>query len=118
MPRVDDLLDALQGYNLFSTLDLRSGYWQLSMDPVDREKTAFITPNGLWEFLWAPYGLSGAPACFDRAIKIAMSGLNYDTCLCYFDDLIVPSTNIKQQCERLESVLDRLRSYNLRVNPI
>ena len=115
LPRVDDLLDALQGYNLFSTLDLRSGYWQLSMDPGDREKTAFITPNGLWEFLRVPYGLSGAPACFDRAIKIAMSGLNYDTCLCYFDDLIVPSTNIKQHCERLESVLDRLRSYNLRV---
>ena len=46
LPRVDDLLDALQGYDLFTTLDLRSGYWQVSVSPEDREKTAFVTPTG------------------------------------------------------------------------
>ena len=104
LPRVDDLLESLQGYNLFSTLDLRSGYWQLSMTREDQEKTAFATPTGLWEFLRMPFGLSGAPASFDRAIKLVMSGLNYSCCLCYFDDIIVPSNGIKQHCERLETV--------------
>ena len=50
LPRVDDLLDAFQGYCMFSTLDLRSGYWQVSEDPMDQHKTAFVTPSGLWEF--------------------------------------------------------------------
>ena len=102
LPRVDDLLESLQGYNLFSTLDLRSGYWQLSVTREDQEKTAFATPTGLWEFLRMPLSLSGAPASFDRAIKLVMSGLNYTCCPCYFDDVIIPSNGIKQHCERLE----------------
>ena len=92
---MDDLLDALQGYDLFTTLDLRSGYWQLSVSPEEREKTAFDTPSGSWEFLRVPFGLSGAPASFGRAIQIIMSGLNYDSCLCCFDDIIIPSKGIQ-----------------------
>ena len=101
LPRVDDLLDALQGYDLFATLDLRSGYWQLSASPEDREKTAFVTPTGSWEFLHVSFGLSGGPASFDRAMQIIMSGLNYDSCLCYSDDIIIPSKGIQEHCERL-----------------
>ena len=100
---------------MFTTLDFRSGYWQLSVNPVDREKTAFVTPNGSWEFLRIPFGLSGAPASFDRAMQIIMSGLNYDSRLCYFDDIIIPSKGIQEHCERLEKVLKRLRHHNLKV---
>ena len=87
LPRVDDLLDSLNGSFLFSTLDLRSGYWQLSMSQEDRQKTAFSTLNGFYEFLrmdpygFLPYGLSTAPATFARAIGIILSGLKYDTYL-------------------------------------
>ena len=118
LPRVDDLLDALQGYDLFTTLDLRSGYWQLSVSPEDREKTAFVTPTGSWEFLRVTFGLSGAPASSDRAMQIIMSGLNYDSCLCCFDDIIIPSKGIQEHCERLEKVLARLRQHNLRVKAL
>ena len=115
LPRVDDLLYALNGYNMFSTLDLRSGYWQVSMRSEDREKTAFMTPNGLYEFLRMPYGLSTAPATFSCAISIILSGLTYEMCLCYFDDVIVFSTDIHQHCQRLSTVLQRFRDQNLRV---
>ena len=54
LPRVEDLLDALNGYTIFSTLDLRSGYRQVSMRPEDREKTAFVTPRGLYEYMRMP----------------------------------------------------------------
>ena len=115
LPRIDDLLDSLHGSVMFSTLDLRSGYWQINMHPNDREKTAFATPDGLWEFLRMPFGLSNACATFQRALEIVLSGLTFDTCLCYFDDIIIPSNSLEQQCERLSAVLTRFRQHNLRV---
>ena len=59
--------------------------------------------------------MSGAPATFDRALEIILSGLQYDICLCYFDDIIIPSTTIKEHCQKLRLVLDRFRTHNLRV---
>ena len=59
LPMADDVLDALQGYDLFTTQDLRSGYWQLSVSPEDRGKAAFVTPTGSWEFLRVPFGFLG-----------------------------------------------------------
>ena len=50
LPRIEDTLDTLARMNWFSTLDLKSGYWQVEMDPVDKEKTAFTTGRGLWQF--------------------------------------------------------------------
>lgn len=47
LPRIDDALDCLHGAAYFSSIDLRSGYWQIAVDPMDREKTAFVTPDGL-----------------------------------------------------------------------
>lgn len=83
LPRVDDLLDALSGSRYFSTLDLRSGYWQVGVAPEDWEKIAFVTPDGLWEFACLPFRVSGGPATFQRAIKIVPSGLTYDTSLLF-----------------------------------
>ena len=115
LPRVDDLLDALKGSVMFSTMDLRSGYWQVSMEPKDREKTAFVTPDGLWEFCRMPFGVSNGCATFQRAIEIVLSGLTYETCLCYFDDIIIPSSNLQEHCEHLSAVLTRFQQHNLRV---
>ena len=114
LPRVEDLLEALNGNTIFSTLDHRSGYWQIGMHPDDREKTAFSTPGELYEFLRLPYGLSNAPATFSRAIGIFLSGLTYAECLCYFDDVIIFSQNMSDHCMRLASALSRFRQHNLR----
>lgn len=83
LPRVDDLLNSLNHNKYFSTLDLCSGYWQVSMSPQDREKTAFMTPEGLFEFMRMPYGLSTAPATFAGAVNIILSGLTYDMSLLF-----------------------------------
>ena len=66
LPRIDDTLDSLQQAKFVSTLDLRSGYWQVKMDNESRKKTAFVTHKGLFEFNIMPCGLTNAPATFQR----------------------------------------------------
>ena len=66
LPRVDDILDSLSDAQWFSTFDLRSGYWQVELNPADREKTAFSTPRGLYQFRVMPFGLCNAPSTFQR----------------------------------------------------
>ena len=64
LPRIDDLLDQLKGMSVFSTLDAKTGYWQIRMEKSSREKTAFVTSNGLYEFRVMPFSLCNTPATF------------------------------------------------------
>ena len=75
LPRVDETLDTLSGSQWFSTLDLLSGYWQVEMSPTDREKTAFSTPEGLYEFKVMPFGVCNAPT-FQRLMDSVLMGLH------------------------------------------
>ena len=85
------------------------------MNPQEIEKTAFIAPDGLFEFKRMPFGLSTAPASFSRAISIVLSGLTFQSCLCYFDDVLMFSKDIDQHYERLTAVLPRFRQHGLKV---
>lgn len=102
LPRIDDALDSLQGAEFFSSLDLRSGYWQVPMAEADRAKTAFITPDGLYEFNVMPFGLCNAPATFERMMDSILRGLKWKTCLCYLDDIVVFSPDFDTHLRRLE----------------
>jgi len=73
LPRVDDTFDTLAGSSWFSTLDLKSGYWQVEVNPSDREKTAFCTQQGLFEFNVMPFGLCNAPATFQRLMNLVLA---------------------------------------------
>lgn len=91
-------------------MDLKSGYWQIEVDERDREKTAFVTPDGLYEFKVLPFGLCSAPATFQRMMDTVLSGLKWQTCLVYLDDVIVFSRTFQQHLDRLSSVLQAIRS--------
>lgn len=77
LPRIEDILDGLQGSLFRSTFDLVSGYWQIPVDPADIEKTAFTTRAGTWEFTVMPFGLTNAPATFQRDMDMVLSGLTW-----------------------------------------
>lgn len=116
MPRIDDALDALRDANFFSSLDLRSGYWQIPMSNDDIPKTAFTTPDGLYEFTVMPFGLSNAPATFERMMDTVLRGLRWHTCLCYLDDVIVFSRTFPEHLDRLRAVFDCFLAAGLQLN--
>ena len=117
LPRIAESLDALGGARYFSTLDLRSGYWQIEMAADSKEKTAFITHNGLYEFNVLPFGLCNSPATFQRLMTHLMRGLEWSTCLVYIDDLIIFSRSFDDHLQHLEEVFKRLRDANVRLKP-
>ncbi|UYV77347.1 hypothetical protein LAZ67_15000588, partial [Cordylochernes scorpioides] len=117
LPRIDDTLDCLQGARFYSSMDLQSGYWQIDLEESDREKTAFITPDGLYEFKVMPFGLCNAPATFERMMDGLLKGLRWTICLCYLDDIVVFSDDFEEHLRRLQLVLGCLRKAGLCLNP-
>ncbi|UYV77687.1 K02A2.6-like [Cordylochernes scorpioides] len=116
LPRIDDALDSLAGSSYFSTMDLRSGYWQIEVDEKDREKTAFITPDGLYEFQVMPFGLCNAPATFERMIDSVLGSLKWNMCLCYLDDIVVYAPTFEEHLRRLQLVLSCIQKAGLSLN--
>ena len=117
LPRIDDTLDALAGAQWFSTIDLASGYWQVEMEDRDREKTAFVTPFGLYQFKVMPFGLCNAPSTFQRLMELVLAGLHWSTCLVYLDDIIIFSHTMEDHFQKLEAVFQRLQQAGLKIKP-
>lgn len=116
LPRIDDALDCLQDAEFFSSLDLRSGYWQVPMAECDRPKTAFVTPDGLYEFTVMPFGLCNAPATFERMMDSILRGLKWQICLCYLDDVVVFAPDFATHLARLRTILQCLTNASLQLN--
>jgi len=116
LPRIDDILDTLAGAKWFSTLDLKSGYWQVALHPEDKDKTAFSTGQGLWQFTVMPFGLCNTAATFERLMESVLRGLTYEACLVYLDDVIVIGRTFQEQLDNLQ-LFQRLREAHLKLNP-
>ena len=87
------------------------------MKEEDKEKTAFTTHKGLYQFKVMPFGLCNAPSTFERLMEIAMRGLQWTSCLVYLDDIVVFASNFESHLERLGEVLGRLEEAGLKVKP-
>ena len=108
LPRVDDTLEALSGSKWFSTLDLICGYWQVEIEEKDRHKTAFCTREGLFEFKVMPFGLCNAPAVYQRLMDLVLSGIQWERCLVYIDDIVIMEETFERHHQNLILVLERL----------
>ena len=117
LPRIDDTLDQLTGSRHFSTLDLASGYWQIAMDSESKEKTAFTTYSGLFQFRKMPFGLVNAPATFQRLMEVVLAGLARKVCVVYLDDILVFGRTLTEHNANLGRVLERIRMAGLRLKP-
>jgi hypothetical protein len=109
LPRIDDTLDTLAGARWFSTLDLKSGYWQVALIPQDNEKMAFSTEQGLWQFTVMPFGLCNTPTTFERLMESGLRGLTYDACLVYLYDVIVIAAHLRATPQSAERVSEAAR---------
>lgn len=117
LPRIDDVLDRLAGAKWFASIDLLSGYYQVPVAAKDREKTAFITPDGLYEFTRMPQGVQNGPACFQRLMDRVLRHLKWSMCLVYLDDCLVFGSTFDEFLERLHLVLTAIGNAGLTLNP-
>ena len=117
LPRIDDALDTLAGSKWFTTLDLISGYWQVEVNNQDLEKTAFCTPDGLFEFNVMPFGLCNAPATFQRLMDAVLAGLQWNSCLVYLDDVVIPGKDLDDHLHNIRVVLECLHQAGLKLHP-
>ena len=103
MPRIDDLIDRIEGARFITTLDLTRGYWQVPVREEDRPKTAFTTPpHGLFQFRVMPFGLQGVPATFQRMMDSLLRGLGTHTAA-YHDDMVIHSHMWKEHLHHIHT---------------
>lgn len=116
LPRINDLIRAIHGSYYFSTVDLKSGFWQIPMEPSSVKYTAFRCFLGLYEYLTMPFGLRNAPATFQRMMDYLFGDLRFAGVLTYLDDILVHAATFDEALGRLRIVFLRLRDANLTIN--
>ena len=110
LPRMADCINSLGDARVFSTLEGNSVYWQIPVDHGDQDKTTFTTHCGSYRYKRMPFGLKNAPATFQRALDIILSGVRRQICLVYLDDVIVFSKDQETHLDHLDTVLSLLRN--------
>ena len=108
------MLAKLRGAKVFSTIDLRSGYYHIGLTREARPKSAFVVPMGKWEFRKTPFGLSQAPAMFQLLIDNVLMEYS-EFAMGYLDDIIIFSRNEEEHLIHLEKVFQRLEKYRLKM---
>ena len=113
LPRIDELFDQLQGSQVYSKIDLRSGYHQLKVRENDVSKTALRTRYGHYEFLVMPFGLTNAPAAFMDLMNKVFGPYLDKFMIVFIDDILVYSGSLEEHAEHLRTVLQILRERQL-----
>lgn len=113
---IEDQVDSLSGQVFFTTLDLTSGYHQIPMAEDSKHLTAFVTPDGHFEYNRMPFGLCNAPAVFQRLIHKILNAKKIPGVLAYMDDIIISSQTVEEGMQKLRQVLEALKDANLTLN--
>ena len=118
LPHIDETLDSLQGSQWFSSLDLKSGCWQVEMDEESKPLTAFtVGLFGFYDCERMPFRLTNVPTTFQRLMETCLGGINLHWCIIYLDDIVIFSKDLVSHLERLEAVFQRLEEAGLRCKP-
>ena len=117
MPRIDQIVDSTAGCDLLCFLDAFSGYHQIKMAKEDEEKTAFLTPCGVYCYTCMPLGLKNAGATFQRLMRIALGAQMGRNAEAYVDDIVVKSREGDTLLKDLEETFASLRKVNIKLNP-
>ena len=116
LPRIEDTLDCLHGAIWFSTLDLKSGYWQVELEEEAKPPTTFtMGPLGFWECEHMSFGLPNSPATFQRLMESCLGELHLNWCIIYLDDIIVFSWTPEEHVHRLKAVFNKLREAGIKL---
>ena len=115
LPRIEEVLTYLQGKIIFSLCDAIFGFWQIPMSADSISKTAFISQDGLYEFLVMPFGLTNAPSTFQRLMDQVLQGIRFLFVLDYIDDLLTFSNSFEDHLVHLRELFSRLRHANVRL---
>lgn len=118
LPQVDESLTSISNAKWFSAMDLAAGYWQVEMNPKDREKNAFTIPMGLHKFGHTPIGLTNTPAIFQRLMESCLGDLSAEALLIYLDDVILYSKDFDPHLKHLEFIFSRLQQFGLKLKPL
>lgn len=114
LPLIYETIKDLGSAHIFSTIDLKSGYWQIPMEESSKRLTAFSVPDGgRYQFRVMPFGLMNAPSTFQRLMQDVLTGLLRQCCLVYLDDIVVYSRSWDEHLRHLDLVLERLQQHNL-----
>ena len=113
LPQIDHIYARLRGSKIFSTFDLRSGYHHMELAPEARAKSAFVTPLDKFEFTTCPFGLTQAPAYFQRLINKVIKGLPF--AFGYLDDVLIHSPDIESHLQHMRILFQRLREADLKL---
>ena len=114
--RVDELIEQLGPARFLTTLDLTKGYWQVPLTRTTREKTAFASPGGLYQYTFLPFGIHGDPATFQRMMNQLLRP-HQAYAVAYIDDIIIHSASWDVHLRQLRAVLGELRKAGLTANP-
>ena len=117
LPQIKETLDCLNGSEWFTSLDLKSGYWQVEMEEGSKALTAFtLRPLGFYEYKRMPFRLTNAPATFQQLMQSCLGNLNLQYCIIYLNDIIVFSKTSEEHLTRLHAVFERFKKAEQKLN--
>ena len=117
LPRTEEVFDILHGAKVFSTIDMKSGYHQVEMEEIHKERTVFtVGPLVFYEYCKMPFGLTNSPATYQRLMEECLGDYNMKICIIYLDDIIIFAKDFEEHLERLDLVLTRLKECSLKLS--